>query len=176
MRRRRLECVCKNAVEAIGRVVATAPQHAGEVLPTLAKGRVDDSWSVREIAFEAIDHVVTAAPQHVCEHLPTLAKGCVDDDPDVRNAARKALNGIDYEKVVTTVMSILPVYYAGLLFLFVKDSFTLDSLAKLKTASFVSHTFSSLEIRKWSKDDIDHVVGFVRRDFDEKWSRLLRAS
>ncbi len=165
--------VRRDAMVAIGRVVAAAPQHAAEVLPTLTKGCVDEYSDVRRDAMVAIGRVVAAAPQHAADILPTLAKGCVDEYSDVRFAARTALDGIKPEKVVFSAMSILPAYRASLLFFFVPHTFTLDLSTRRKTVAFVLHTTSSLEVGKWSKDDTDLLVGFLRREFEEKFPGLL---
>ena len=162
-----------DAMEAIGRVVTAAPQHAAELLPTLAKGCVDEDSSVRVYAMEAVSRVVAAAPQHAAELLPTLAKGCVDEDSYVRIAARTALDGIKPERVVFSAMSILPAYRASLLFFFMQHAFTLDLSTRRKTVPFVLHATSSLEVGKWSKDDTDLLVGFLRREFEEKFPGLL---
>ena len=167
--------VRRRAMDAIGRVVAAAPQHAGEVLPALAKGCVDKDSDVRRRAMEAIGRVVVAAPQHAGEVLPALAKGCVDKDSEVRIAARTALDEIKPEKVVFSTMSILPEYRASLFFFFVQHAFTLDPSTNRKRVPCVLHTTSSLQIGRWSKDDLDHFVGLVRRDFDEKLPGLLES-
>ncbi len=163
----------RRAMEAIGRVVAAAPQHAGEVLPTLAKGCVDEDSEERRRAMDAVGRVVAAAPQHAGEVLPTLTKGCVDEESYVRRAARTALDGIKPEKVVFSAMSILPAYKASLFFFFVQHAFTLDPSTRRKTVAFVLHTTSSLEVGKWSKDAVDVLVGFLRREVDEKFPGLL---
>ena len=165
--------VRKAAMAAVGHVLAAAPQHAGEFLPTLAKGGGDVDNDVREAAMAAVGHVLAAAPQHAGEFLPTLAKGGGDVDDNVRNAARKAVNGINPGEIVISAMSILPTSKAGLSFFFVKHSFTFDLLARRKTIPFILHTTFSKEIGKWSKDDIDIFVGFVRREFEEMFLGLL---
>ena len=78
--------VCDVAIEAIGRVVASAPEHAGAVLPTLAERRVHEGWSVRRSAIKAIDRVASAAPEQVTEILPTLAGWC-SEEWDVHRSA-----------------------------------------------------------------------------------------
>ena len=161
------------AMAAIGSVVAAVPQHAGEFLPTLAKGCGDEDWTVRKAAMASVGRVVAAAPQHAGEFLPTLANRCGDEDPNLRNAARKAVNAINPEEIVISALSILPTYKAGLSFLFMKHSFTFDLLARRKTIPFILHMTFSKEIGKWSKDDIDIFVGFVRREFQEMFPGLL---
>ena len=161
------------AMEAIGRVVAAAPEHAGEALPTLAKGCVDEDPYVRRYAMDAIGRVVEAAPEHAGDTLPTLAKGCGDEDSHARHVARTALDGIKPEKIVFSAISILPAYKTSLFFFFVEHAFTLDPSTRRKTVAFVLHTTSSLEVGKWSKDDTDLLVGFLRREFEEKFPGLL---
>ena len=78
----------------LGSVAEHMPQHAGELLPTLAKECDDGRWSVRRDAMKAIGRVVAAAPQHAGELLPTLAKGCVDGDSDVRQIALEAIGRV----------------------------------------------------------------------------------
>ena len=161
------------AMFAIGSVVEAVPQHAGEFLPMLAKGCDDDDSDVRVMAMEAIGGVLAAAPQHAGEFLPMLAEGCVDEDLLVHNSVRKALGGIKPDEIVISAMSILPAYETGASFFFVEHAFTFDLLSKRKRIPFVLHTTFSKEVGKWSKDDIDVYVGFVRREFQEKFPGLL---
>ena len=86
------------------------------------------------------------------EVLPTLAKWCVDEHSVLRIAARTALNEIKPEKAVISAMLILPDFKAGLLFFFVRHSFSFNPRTKCKTVPFVLHTTFSLKIGKWSKD------------------------
>ena len=86
--------VRRAAIEAVGRVVATAPQHAGDVLPTLLNRCSDESWSVCPSAMETIGRVIAAAPQHAGEVLPTLARFCGHEYPDVRQAAMEAIGRV----------------------------------------------------------------------------------
>ncbi len=81
-------------IRRLSLIAEQMPQHAGEVLPTLAKGCIDDDWDVRGYAMGAIGRVVAAAPQNAGELLPTLAKGCVDENPDVRGAAMDAIGRV----------------------------------------------------------------------------------
>ena len=84
-----LECIRRLSL-----ITEQMPKHAGEVLPTLAKGCVDEYSDVRYYAMDAIGRVVEAAPQHAGEVLPTLAKGCVDVDSDVRYYAMEAIGRV----------------------------------------------------------------------------------
>ena len=161
------------AMFAIGSVVAAAPQHAGEFLPTLAKRCGDEERDVRGAAMEAIGGVFAAAPQHAGEFLSTLAEGCGDEDFLVHNSVRKALDGIKPDEIVISAMSILPTYKVGASFFFAEHAFTFDLLSKRKRIPFVLHTTFSKEVGKWSKDDIDVYVGFVRREFEEKFPGLI---
>ena len=161
------------AMLAMGSVLAAAPQHAGEFLPTLAKGCGDEDPDVGAVAMIAIGVVVAAAPQHAGEFLSTLAEGCGDEDFLVHNSVRKALDGIKPDEIVISAMSILPAYKAGASFFFVEHAFTFDLLSKSKRIPFVLHTTFSKEVGKWSKDDIDVYVGFVRREFRERFPGLL---
>ena len=161
------------AMAAIGSVVAAAPQHSGEFLPTLAKVCDDENWNVREAAMAAIGSVVAAAPQHAAESLPMLSKGCDDEYWNVRSSARKVLSGIKPEEIVISAMSIFPAYKPEISFFFVQHSFTFDVSTKHKTVPLLLHTTFSREVGKWNKDDIGVFVGFVRREFQEKFSGLL---
>ena len=90
--------VRRAAIEATVRDVVASPQHAGEVLPTLANGCCDERRSVRQAAMEAICRIVAAAPQHVGDIFPTLAKSCGDTYSYVRQVAVETIG-----RVVTTV-------------------------------------------------------------------------
>ena len=163
----------RGGIRGLGRVVAVAPQHGGEVLPILANWCNDGDPDVRRGSMHAIAHVVAAAPQHAGAILPLMATGCGDEELVVRNAARPALKRIVPEKVVLSAMSILPAYNSGISFFFVKHSFSFDPLSKRKTIPFFLHTSFSQEIGRWSKDDIDLFVGFLRQEFEAKFPGLL---
>ena len=87
-------CDPEEHIRRLGCVAEKMPKHAGEVLPTLAKGCVDEDWYVRSRAMDAIGKVVAAAPQHAGEVLPTLAKGCVDEYSNVRLSAMWAIGRV----------------------------------------------------------------------------------
>ena len=84
----------KKGIERLTWIIEHVPQHAGEVLPTLAKGCVDEDSGVRRYSMEAIGRVVAAAPDHAGEVLPTLAKGRVDEDSGVRHHAIEAIGRV----------------------------------------------------------------------------------
>ena len=83
----------QDAMEAIDRVIAAAPQHADKLLPTLTK--VDNEQpDVRRTAMDAIGRVVAAAPQHADGFQVTLTKGCSDEQSDVRRTAMDAIGRV----------------------------------------------------------------------------------
>ena len=86
-----------SSYERLGRLyyIATQiPQHAGKLLPTLAKECGDEEEGVRQAAVEAIVRVVEAAPQHAGELLSPLAKECGDEEEGVRQAAMEAIGRV----------------------------------------------------------------------------------
>ena len=87
-------CSKEERIRRLSWMAEEMPRHAGEVLPTLAKGCVDGDWQVRQNAMEAIGRVVAAAPRHAGELLPKLAKACVDVDMSVRHNAMKAIGRV----------------------------------------------------------------------------------
>ena len=87
-------CSPEERFKRLSCVAEKMPKHAGEVLPTLAKGCVDEDGEVRRSAMEGIGSVVAAAPQHAGEVLPTLAKGCVDEDGEVRRSAMEGIGSV----------------------------------------------------------------------------------
>ena len=87
-------CSSIESLKRLGSIAEQMPQHAGELLPTLAKGCGDGHWSVRQYAIKAIGSVVAAAPQHAGELLPTLAKGCGDGHRIVRLTATEVIGRV----------------------------------------------------------------------------------
>ena len=87
-------CHKEECIRRLCYIAEQMPQHAGEVLPTLAKGCVDEDATVRMKAMVAVGRVVASAPQHAGEVLPTLAKGCVDEDATVRMKAMVAVGRV----------------------------------------------------------------------------------
>ena len=165
--------VRQRTMKAIGHVVAAAPERAGEVLPALTNGSVDKDLDVRRTAIEAIGTFVAAAPEHAGEVLPALANGCVDEDSGLRCSANTALNSIKPEKIVISSVSILPVHRSGLLFVFVQHHFTFDTSTNCETVPLILHTTLSRQIGKSSKADANLYVGFLKREFEEKFHGLL---
>ena len=87
-------CSKEERIRRLSYIIEQMPRHAGEVLPTLAKGCVDEYFMVRQNAMEAIGRVVAAAPRHAGEVLPTLAKGCVDEESNVRQNAMEVIGRV----------------------------------------------------------------------------------
>ena len=87
-------CKRRECIRRLSCIAEQIPQHAGAVLPTLAKGCVDEDSGVRGSAMEAIGRVVASAPQHAGEVLPTLAKVCVDDHWGVPRDAIMAIRRV----------------------------------------------------------------------------------
>ena len=165
--------VRRDTIEAIGHIVAAAPQHAGKHLPILVKYCEDGVRNVRRAAIETIGRVIAAAPQHTDKVLLTLARLCDVEDEDVRHAARTTLKDIKPEKAIPRSSSFLSIYKGGLSFLFVQNSFTVDTFPGSEKALLVFHATFSRVIRCWSKDDICTFVGSLMREFDEKYPGLL---
>ena len=164
------------AIVAVCRVIAVAPQYAGTLLPKLVEECKDKEWYVGHfslLVIKAVICIVRVAPQHAGELVPTLAKLCDDEGPIVRSEARLAYRYMEAAKVVSSAISTAPDFKPGLFFFFVQHSFTLDPATQDKTIPFVLHTTSSLEIGKWSKDDINLFVRFLKREFDKKFPGLL---
>ena len=87
-------CNSRECMKRIESVALQVPQHAGEILPTLAKFCDDDTQIVRNYALEAIGRVVAAAPHLAGEFLSTLSKGCDDENENVRKNALKAIGRV----------------------------------------------------------------------------------
>ena len=77
---------CIRRLESIAKQM---PQHAGEVLPMLARAYNNE---VCRASMESIGRVVVAAPQHAGEVLPMLAKKC--DDEKMCQAAIEAIGRV----------------------------------------------------------------------------------
>ena len=153
-------CHKEECIRRLCSIAEQMPQHAGELLPTLAKECVDESSDVRWKAMENVGRVGAEAPQHAAEVLPTLAKGCVDVESVVRQKALEVVGRIEPEKVIPFTISLFPAYKGGLLFVFVDNSFTMDVRAKFKTVPFFLHTSSSQKVGRWVKEVLDLYVIF----------------
>ena len=137
------------------------------------EGCRDESSRVRREAIRSISRVIAVTPEHAGEVLPTLVKKCFDDESEVRNLSRTVLTGIKPEDIVLSAISILPAFKVGLLFLFVKHSFTWDPLTKDKTVPFILHTTFPQEIGRWNKEFVDVYVRLMRLELDKNFPGLL---
>ena len=84
-------CASYERIRRLKSVATYLPQHAGELLPTLSRGCIDEDWTVQRLAIKAIDRVAAAAPQHAGELLSTLASKCNDAKRHVRQGAMEAI-------------------------------------------------------------------------------------
>ena len=176
--------VRERVMEAVRSVVGAAPLIASDVLPMLERGCRDEVIYVRERALKAVRNVVGAAP-HVAGDMLTMLKTEASDEDVVVRKATKAIESVVEaaprsasdilsmqrdcgdetlhfplaDKLIHSIIALIPEYKRGLLFLFVRHPLLFMLLFKSEEVFLFLHSVSLEEIKEWEKESFTTVSG-----------------